>query len=84
MQSERQILSVLFSNHAVEAAGGKALPCIVNVRQEEQIISAVEKAVKTFGGMLRGRGVYQADYSMKKKRKEQPNLLYSCFFLFHC
>jgi len=56
VQSERQILSVLFFNHAVEAAGGRALPCIVNVRQEEQIISAVEKAVKTFGGMLRGRG----------------------------
>lgn len=35
----------------IEAAGGRALPCIVNVRQEEQIISAVEKAVKTFGGI---------------------------------
>ncbi|NXS10548.1 HSDL2 protein, partial [Neodrepanis coruscans] len=35
----------------IEAAGGKALPCIVNVREEEQIISAVEKAVKTFGGI---------------------------------
>uniref|UniRef100_A0A8C5TZZ1 Hydroxysteroid dehydrogenase-like protein 2 n=1 Tax=Malurus cyaneus samueli TaxID=2593467 RepID=A0A8C5TZZ1_9PASS len=33
----------------IEAAGGKALPCIVNVREEQQIISAVEKAVKTFG-----------------------------------
>ncbi|XP_032531775.1 hydroxysteroid dehydrogenase-like protein 2 isoform X2 [Chiroxiphia lanceolata] len=35
----------------IEAAGGKALPCVVNVREEEQIISAVEKAVKTFGGI---------------------------------
>ncbi|NWV32540.1 HSDL2 protein, partial [Grantiella picta] len=35
----------------IEAAGGKALPCIVNVREEQQIISAVEKAVKTFGGI---------------------------------
>uniref|UniRef100_A0A8B9QNL9 Hydroxysteroid dehydrogenase-like protein 2 n=1 Tax=Apteryx owenii TaxID=8824 RepID=A0A8B9QNL9_APTOW len=35
----------------IEAAGGKALPCIVNVREEEQIINAVEKAVKTFGGI---------------------------------
>ncbi|XP_062369129.1 hydroxysteroid dehydrogenase-like protein 2 isoform X2 [Cinclus cinclus] len=33
----------------IEAAGGKALPCIVNVREEQQIINAVEKAVKTFG-----------------------------------
>lgn len=35
----------------IEAAGGKALPCIVNVREEQQIIHAVEKAVKTFGGI---------------------------------
>lgn len=34
----------------VEAAGGKALPCIVDVRDEEQISSAVEKAVEKFGG----------------------------------
>uniref|UniRef100_A0A8B9DRK5 Hydroxysteroid dehydrogenase-like protein 2 n=1 Tax=Anser cygnoides TaxID=8845 RepID=A0A8B9DRK5_ANSCY len=51
VQSERQFLNVLFSNYAVEAAGGKALPCIVNVREEQQIINAVEKAVKTFGGI---------------------------------
>ncbi|NXK01043.1 HSDL2 protein, partial [Corythaixoides concolor] len=35
----------------IEAAGGKALPCVVNVREEHQIINAVEKAVKTFGGI---------------------------------
>ncbi|XP_054253418.1 hydroxysteroid dehydrogenase-like protein 2 isoform X2 [Indicator indicator] len=35
----------------IEAAGGKALPCIVNVREEQQIINAVEKAVQTFGGI---------------------------------
>ncbi|NXX55560.1 HSDL2 protein, partial [Scopus umbretta] len=35
----------------IEEAGGKALPCIVNVREEQQIINAVEKAVKTFGGI---------------------------------
>uniref|UniRef100_A0A8C6ZKF2 Hydroxysteroid dehydrogenase-like protein 2 n=1 Tax=Nothoprocta perdicaria TaxID=30464 RepID=A0A8C6ZKF2_NOTPE len=35
----------------IEEAGGKALPCVVNVREEEQIIKAVEKAVKTFGGI---------------------------------
>ncbi|NXH21024.1 HSDL2 protein, partial [Bucco capensis] len=35
----------------IEAAGGKALPCVVNVREEQQIIDAVEKAVKTFGGI---------------------------------
>lgn len=36
----------------VEAAGGKALPCIVDVRDENQINEAVEKAVQKFGGQL--------------------------------
>ncbi|XP_068279234.1 hydroxysteroid dehydrogenase-like protein 2 isoform X2 [Nyctibius grandis] len=35
----------------IEAAGGKALPCVVNVREEQEIINAVDKAVKTFGGI---------------------------------
>lgn len=35
----------------IEAAGGKALPCIVNVREEEQIADAVDQAVKKFGGI---------------------------------
>ncbi|XP_012262596.2 hydroxysteroid dehydrogenase-like protein 2 [Athalia rosae] len=35
----------------IEAAGGKALPCIVDVRDESQVISAVENAVKHFGGI---------------------------------
>ncbi|XP_040217171.1 hydroxysteroid dehydrogenase-like protein 2 isoform X2 [Rana temporaria] len=35
----------------IEAAGGRALPCIVDVRDEQQISEAVEKAVSTFGGI---------------------------------
>ncbi|XP_032874073.1 hydroxysteroid dehydrogenase-like protein 2 [Amblyraja radiata] len=35
----------------IEAAGGKALPCLVDVRDEEQISEAVKNAVKTFGGI---------------------------------
>jgi citronellol/citronellal dehydrogenase len=35
----------------IEKAGGKALACIVDVRSEEQIQAAVEKAVATFGGI---------------------------------
>ncbi|XP_040818913.1 hydroxysteroid dehydrogenase-like protein 2 isoform X3 [Ochotona curzoniae] len=33
----------------IEAAGGRALPCVVDVRDEQQINSAVEKAVEKFG-----------------------------------
>lgn len=36
---------------AIEAAGGKALPCVVDIRFEEQVRDAVAKAVETFGGI---------------------------------
>lgn len=35
----------------IEAAGGKALACIVDVRMEDQIRAAVDVAVSTFGGI---------------------------------
>lgn len=35
----------------VVAAGGKCLPCIVDVRDENQIISAVKQSVEQFGGI---------------------------------
>jgi len=35
----------------VEAAGGRALPLQVDIREEEQVGRAVEKAVETFGGI---------------------------------
>jgi citronellol/citronellal dehydrogenase len=35
----------------IEAAGGKALPLVVDVREEDQVEGAVAKAVQTFGGI---------------------------------
>ncbi|MEO0878328.1 MAG: NAD(P)-dependent oxidoreductase [Pseudomonadota bacterium] len=35
----------------IEAAGGKALPLIVDIRSEELVKEAVEKTVETFGGV---------------------------------
>lgn len=35
----------------IEAAGGKALPVVVDIRFEEQVQEAVEKAVEKFGGI---------------------------------
>ena len=35
----------------IEDAGGKALPCIVDVRNEEQVAAAVAKTALTFGGI---------------------------------
>lgn len=35
----------------VEALGGRALPCVVDVRDEASIKGAVEQAVKVFGGI---------------------------------
>ncbi|HDR9501101.1 MULTISPECIES: SDR family oxidoreductase [Burkholderia cepacia complex] len=36
---------------AIEEAGGRALPLIVDVRDEEQVIAAVEQAAAHFGGI---------------------------------
>lgn len=36
---------------AVEAAGGRCLPCVVDIQHENQVQSAVDEAVKTFGGI---------------------------------
>ncbi|XP_041359777.1 hydroxysteroid dehydrogenase-like protein 2 [Gigantopelta aegis] len=35
----------------VEEAGGKCLPCVVDIRHEESVNKAVEEAVKKFGGI---------------------------------
>src|SRR5580765_4663565 len=35
----------------IEAAGGKALACVVDIRFEEQIRQAVQLAVQAFGGI---------------------------------
>ncbi|XP_043289970.1 hydroxysteroid dehydrogenase-like protein 2 isoform X2 [Venturia canescens] len=35
----------------IEAVGGKGLPCIVDVRNEAEVSTAVENAVKQFGGI---------------------------------
>ena len=37
--------------HAIEEAGGRALPLVVDVREEDEVAAAVEKAVATFGGI---------------------------------
>ena len=35
----------------IEAAGGQALPCVVDIRLEDQVAAAVAKTVETFGGI---------------------------------
>ncbi len=35
----------------IVALGGKALPCMVDIRDENQVLAAVQKAVETFGGI---------------------------------
>ena len=43
--------TIYSAKEEIEAAGGKALACIVDVRFEEQIQAAVKLAVETFGGI---------------------------------
>ena len=35
----------------MEDAGGKCLPCVVDIRFEDQVSRAVEQAVEKFGGI---------------------------------
>ena len=45
------LFTFIHSKLAVEEAGGKCLPCVVDIRDEVQIQQAVDKAVSTFGGI---------------------------------
>jgi NAD(P)-dependent dehydrogenase (short-subunit alcohol dehydrogenase family) len=35
----------------VEEAGGKCLPCMVDIRNEEQVTKAIQDGAKLFGGI---------------------------------
>ncbi len=39
----------------VEEAGARALPCVVDIRDEKQVEEAVQKAVAEFGGIDIGK-----------------------------
>ncbi|MCI4668371.1 MAG: NAD(P)-dependent oxidoreductase [Bacteroidia bacterium] len=43
--------TVFTAAEEMEAAGGKALPLVMDVRQEEMVQAAIQKAVDTFGGL---------------------------------
>jgi citronellol/citronellal dehydrogenase len=43
--------TVYTAAEAIEAAGGKALPIVGDIREEGQVLAAVEQAVERFGGI---------------------------------
>jgi citronellol/citronellal dehydrogenase len=43
--------TVFSACEAIEKAGGKALPCVTDIRFEDQVAAAVENTVKAFGGI---------------------------------
>ncbi len=43
--------TVFTAAEEIEAAGGKALPVVCDIRDEDQVRAAVEKTVDTFGGV---------------------------------
>lgn len=52
VEEDPRLGGTIFSAAAeVEAAGGRALPIQVDIREEDQIIAAVNKTVETFGGI---------------------------------
>ena len=47
-----KLQGTIFSAAAeIEALGGRVLPCVVDIRDENQVLEAVNKAVETFGGI---------------------------------
>lgn len=61
-KSPNNILNFFFSLSLyvpVEAAGGKALACVVDIRDEQQISEAVQKAVDKFGGTPNRRKLFK-------------------------
>ncbi len=50
-KKEKHFFYHIFFLHSVEKAGGKCLPCVVDVRDEEQVTKAFEQAAKKFGGI---------------------------------
>jgi citronellol/citronellal dehydrogenase len=51
-EPDRKLPGTIYTAAAeIEAAGGKALPCIVDIRDEAAGPAAVAKAVETFGGI---------------------------------
>jgi citronellol/citronellal dehydrogenase len=52
VRSRERLPGTIFSAaEEIEAAGGRALPLQTDIRDEEQILQAVEQAVATFGGI---------------------------------
>lgn len=43
--------TVFSAAEEVEKLGGRALPCVVDIREESQVMEAVQQAVTTFGGI---------------------------------
>ena len=50
----------------IEAAGGKALPLLLDVRDEQQIHTAIQQAAKAFGGIEK---FYCSGIHCKKRKK---------------
>jgi citronellol/citronellal dehydrogenase len=43
--------TVYSAAEAIEKAGGKALPLVVDVREDAQVVDAMKRAAETFGGI---------------------------------
>src|SRR5690349_7825871 len=43
--------TIYTAKEEIEAAGGRGLACVVDVRMEDQVRAAVEETVRTFGGL---------------------------------
>ncbi|GLD56877.1 hydroxysteroid dehydrogenase-like protein 2 isoform X2 [Lates japonicus] len=59
----------------VEAAGGKALPCVVDIRDEKQIGEAVQKAVDTIDILVNNASAISLTGTLETSMKEVDLML---------
>ena len=83
MNLKLTMVSIIIPHITVEQAGGQCLPCVMDIRHEDEVSKAVDVAVKRFGGIdivVNNAGAISLtgtlDTSMKKLVKHTVLLSY--------
>ena len=69
----------LYALHIVEQAGGQCLPCVVDIRYEDQVARAIEQTVEKFGGidiLVNNAGAISLTGTLNTSMKKYGNYIY--------
>ena len=75
-----------FPVSAVEKAGGKCLPCVVDIRDDGQLESAVRETVDRFGGIdivVNNASAIHLTGTVETQMKRCVNIVHLCLKLKH-